>query len=214
MAKPPDADFEKNVFINCPFDPAYDSLLRPLLFTILYFKFNPKIASERSDSGEQRINKICELIEVSKYSIHDLSRLKSAKKNEFSRHNMPFELGIDYGSRRFAGKPFDEKKFLILEKERNNYSKALSDLAGVDIKSHNDKPSDIIRAARNWFVETVKLTKLKPATVIWNDFNDFMADFDADRRKDGFEHDDIYKMPIPEFTLFIREWLEAKSKPA
>jgi hypothetical protein len=86
MANPPDPDFEKNVFINCPFDPAYKSLLRPLLFTILYFDFNPKIASESSDSGEQRINRICELIESSRYSIHDLSRLKSTKKNEFARH--------------------------------------------------------------------------------------------------------------------------------
>lgn len=86
MANPPDPNFEKNVFINCPFDSAYDKLLRPLLFTIIYFGFNPKIATERSDAGEQRIDKICELIESSKYSIHDLSRIKSSKKNEFSRH--------------------------------------------------------------------------------------------------------------------------------
>ena len=143
MANPPDPDFDKNVFINCPFDSAYDTLLRPLLFTILYFDFNPKIATERSDSGEQRINKICELIESSKYSIHDLSRIKSSKKNEFSRHNMPFELGIDYGSRKFAGKHFDEKKFLVIAKERFDYMKALSDLSGVDIKTHNEDIEDL-----------------------------------------------------------------------
>lgn len=54
--------FEKNVFINCPFDEEYYALLRPLLFTVLSFGFNPRIAFERSDSGEQRINKICQLI--------------------------------------------------------------------------------------------------------------------------------------------------------
>jgi len=91
-------DFEKNVFINCPFDQEYLSLLRPLLFTIIYFGFNPKIGLESSDSGETRINKICELIRSSKYSIHDLSRLQSRKRNEFYRMNMPFELGIEYGS--------------------------------------------------------------------------------------------------------------------
>ncbi len=210
MANPPDLDFEKNVFINCPFDPAYKSLLRPLLFTILYFNFNPKIASESSDSGEQRINKICELIESSKYSIHDLSRLISTKKNEFSRHNMPFELGIDYGSRKFAGGHFGKKKFLVIEKERHNYIKALSDFAGADIKSHNNEPEEIVRVVRNWFVETVKLTKISAASVIWNDFIDFMADFDAKRRSDGFEDKDIYDMPIPEFTLFIKDWLKKK----
>lgn len=210
MANPPDPNFEKNVFINCPFDSAYKSLLRPLLFTILYFDFNPKIASERSDSAEQRIDKICEFIESSKYSIHDLSRLKSMKKNEFARHNMPFELGIDYGSRRFAENHFGEKKFLVLEKEKYDYSKALSDFAGADIKNHSNEPEIIVRVVKNWFVETVGLTAVTAASVIWSDFIDFMADFDAKRRSDGFEDKDIYDMPTTEFTGFIKEWLQQK----
>ncbi len=213
MANPPDRNFEKNVFINCPFDAAYQSLLRPLLFTILYFDFNPKIASERSDSAEQRIDKICEFIESSKYSIHDLSRLKSMKKNEFARHNMPFELGIDYGSRKFAEKHFGEKKFLVLEKEKYDYSKALSDFAGADIKSHNDEPEIMVRVVRNWFVETVGLVNLKPASVVFNDFFDFMTDFDAERKNEGFRDKDIYDMPTSEFTLFIKEWLQKKNNP-
>jgi hypothetical protein len=45
------ADFELNVFINCPFDEQYYPLLRPLLFTVVYLGFNPRIASERSDSA-------------------------------------------------------------------------------------------------------------------------------------------------------------------
>jgi len=208
MVNPPDSNFEKNVFINCPFDSAYKSLLRPLLFTILYFDFNPKIASERNDGAEQRIDKICELIGSSKYSIHDLSRLKSKKKNEFARHNMPFELGIDYGSRRFAEKHLGEKKFLVLGNKDHDYSIALSDLAGIDIKNHGDNAEQIIFEVRKWFVETVGLTKLKPPTVIFNDFINFMADFDAERRKEGFKDKDIYEMPIPEFTLFIKEWLQ------
>ncbi len=208
MANPPNLDFEKNVFINCPFDPAYKSLLRPLLFTILYFNFNPKIASESSDSGEQRLNKICELIECSKYSIHDLSRLKSTKKGEFSRHNMPFELGIDYGSRKFAEGYFTEKKFLILERGKYDYSKALSDLAGIDIKSHNNNVEKLIRAIRDWFSETVGIDKPKAATVILNKFNEFMADFDAERRKEGSKDKDIYEMPIAEFSSYIKDWLQ------
>ncbi|MFL6236225.1 MAG: hypothetical protein ACJ76N_24045 [Thermoanaerobaculia bacterium] len=46
MARTVDAEFEKNVFINCPFDDGYRPLLRPLLFTILHLGFNPKIALE------------------------------------------------------------------------------------------------------------------------------------------------------------------------
>lgn len=149
MANPDNPNFDKNVFINCPFDEEYTKLLQPLVFTILYLDFEPRIATERSDSGEQRIDKICELIFQSKYSIHDLSRLQSQKKSEFYRLNMPFELGIDYGLRKFADNYLQEKNFLVLEKDRFNYAKAISDISGVDIKSHNNDPIKIIRGVRN-----------------------------------------------------------------
>jgi hypothetical protein len=212
MANPRDPNFENNVFINCPFDSAYKSLLRPLLFTILYFEYNPRIASE-TNAGKQRLDMICELIESSRYSIHDLSRIRATKKNEFSRHNMPFELGIDYGSRKFAGKHFAEKKFLVIAEKQYEYIKALSDLSGIDIKSHNNEIDEIIQAVRNWFVDTVGLKNLKPASVVFSDFLAFMGVFDAERKREGFKAKDIYEMPIPEFTLFIKDWLQKKVKP-
>jgi hypothetical protein len=73
----PDEDFQTNVFINCPFDSDYIPLLRPLLFTVLFLGYNPRIASESCDSGEARIGKICNLIQCSKHSIHDISRIQS-----------------------------------------------------------------------------------------------------------------------------------------
>lgn len=94
-----DADFSRNVFVNCPFDSKYVALLRPLLFTLVYLGYVPRIASESLDSGKPRIEKIVELITESKFSIHDLSRLQSLKEGEFYRLNMPFELGIDFGCR-------------------------------------------------------------------------------------------------------------------
>ena len=128
-----------------------------MLFTIIYLGFNPRIASERSDSTENRIDKICGLIRVSKYSVHDLSRVKAARAEEFYRLNMPFELGIDYGSRLFGSASKAGKKCLILEKERFDYIRALSDLSGIDIKSHKVKPVNMVRVIRDWFFETVGL---------------------------------------------------------
>ena len=65
--------FDRNVFVNCPFDESYRILLKPLLFTIIYLNFTPRIALERLDSGEARINKIIAMITESRYAIHDLS---------------------------------------------------------------------------------------------------------------------------------------------
>ena len=149
-------EFERNVFVNCPFDEYYYPLLRPLLFTILYIGFKPRIASERSDSAENRLDKICGLIRESKYSIHDLSRLKAEQAGEFYRMNMPFELGIDYGARLLSSTLMNEKKFLILEKERYDYMRSLSDLSGVDIKSHRNEPEEIVRAVRDWIATMSK----------------------------------------------------------
>ena len=49
--------FDRNVFVNCPFDEEYLPLLRPLVFTIIYLGLEPRIALERLDSGKARIEK-------------------------------------------------------------------------------------------------------------------------------------------------------------
>lgn len=199
-------NFQKNVFINCPFDHDYIPLLRPLLFVILYFGYNPRIAKERSDSGEMRIKKISGLIEQSRISIHDISRIRSAKKKEFYRLNMPFELGIDIGCRLYKGGNSTQKKCLILEKERYRYQKALSDLSGSDIKNHRNEPEEIIRQIRNWFVENEN-PHLDSGTKIWESFNEFMADFYQKRKEEGFKDKDLDMMPIPEYIQFIKDWI-------
>ncbi len=200
-------DFEINVFINCPFDEAYHRLLRPLLFTILFVGFNPRIASERFDSGENRIDKISTLIQASKYSVHDLSRLKASHVNEFFRMNMPFELGIDYGCRLFGIAPMNRKKCLIMEKERFDFMKALSDLSGVDIKSHANEPGQVVRVIRNWFVEAAGVRGVQGPRVIWNMFQDFTSTFYKARAAEGFSDEDLDMMPLPEYVDYIRIWL-------
>ncbi len=75
--------FTKNVFINCPLYNEYIPLLKCLLFTIKKFLLTPRLALERHDSGEIRLQKIKQLFEESKYSIHDLSKVISEKKGDF-----------------------------------------------------------------------------------------------------------------------------------
>ena len=199
-------DFSKNVFINCPFDEQYIPLLKSILFTIIYLGFTPRIALERSDSGEARINKIIDLIKASKFSIHDLSRIKSSKKSEYFRLNMSFELGVDIGCRIFKDGQAKDKKCLILEKEKYRYQKALSDLSNSDIKNHNNEPEEVIRQIRDWFVVN-ELERADSGTIIWDSFNKFMADFYLKREEEGFREKDILRMPIPEFISFTNEWI-------
>ncbi|OQB41238.1 MAG: hypothetical protein BWY06_00925 [Candidatus Latescibacteria bacterium ADurb.Bin168] len=204
--------FERNVFINCPFDEDYFPLLRPLLFTVIFSGFIPRIASERFDSFENRLNKIGALIRESRYSIHDLSRIKAKEAGEFARMNMPFELGMDLGARLFGSRSLNSKKCLILESSRYDFMKALSDLSGVDIKSHRNEPEDVVRAVRDWLVETAGLHHAPPPTAIWYTFAaTFTTDFYNDRQSKGFTEKDLDMMPVPEYIDFIRDWVAQKS---
>ena len=200
-------NFSRSVFVNCPFDSEYLPLLRHLLFTIIYLGFLPRIASERSDSGENRIDKICTLIRACQYSIHDLSRLRASQIGEFSRMNMPFELGVEYGSRRFGVQPLTRKRCVVLEKDQHEFQKALSDLAGIDIKHHRNEPAEVVRAVRNWFVETVGLSGVHSASRIWYRFADFASDFYDTRVADGYSAEDLNMMPVPEYVDFIQRWV-------
>jgi hypothetical protein len=204
--------FERNVFINCPFDEDYYLLLRPILFTIIYLGFTPRIASENSDSGVARFDKICNLIRSSMYSIHDLSRLKSTSQGEYARQNMPFELGLDVGCRRFSSGQLKNKKFLILEIDQFRYRQALSDISGFDIKSHNNNPSKLVIQVRNWFVETIGLRNIPTGFMIWNQFTNYTAEFYDQRKSESYTtEEELNMMPIPEYIDFIKEWCQSSN---
>jgi len=212
MRPGPHPGFNKNVFINCPFDNQYhSSLLKPILFTIVYLGFTPQIASQTADSGEQRINKILALILKSRYSLHDLSRIRSRRRGEFFRLNIPFELGIDYGCRRAAAGYLRKKRFLVLGAKPHDYKRALSDLGGIDAKSHANDPEKAVIALRNWFVETVHLKRAPSGSTLWEGFNYFHRDFYDQRKRDGFSRHDLKMMPVREYIAAIQHWLKTHS---
>ncbi|MHB9140369.1 MAG: hypothetical protein ACYC25_00650 [Paludibacter sp.] len=200
-------EFEKNVFVNCPFDEDYFPLLKILLFTIKVVGLSPRLSLERSDSGEVRLHKIKELIESSKYSVHDLSRAKAKKAGEYFRQNMPFELGLDLGCRDYNSVDlYKHKKFLILEEEKYSTQKALSDLSFADCKCHNGDAEELVYALRNWFVENS--FRVQSASSIWDKYNFFYADLYVKKENEGFKPKDIDRLPISEFLNYIDEYLE------
>jgi hypothetical protein len=207
------SDFEKNVFINCPFDDQYKPFLRPLLFTLIYSGLEPRIASERSDSLEIRLSKIQDLIKQSRYSIHDISRMEALKDDDQPRFNMPFELGVDLGCRIYGNGHSSRKKCLILEKEKYRYAKSLSDLAGVDISAHKNEPEELVSEVREW----IRITfgkKLASATVIWQTYNEFYDFFDQITKEEGFSKRDLKKMSPLEFADYVKDWLQSRKTQA
>jgi hypothetical protein len=203
-------NFSKNVFINCPFDEGYRLLLKPLLFTIQYCYLTPRIASERLDSSEVRIEKIQSIIEDCKYSIHDLSRIRATEAGEFFRLNIGLEIGLDLGCKSYHPDPaYRAKQLLILEGERYSYQKAISDLAGSDVRSHNNSPERLIEEVRAWLASLVEWDLPGPNT-IWYEYNAFNMALVDEFTANGFTQVQIEQLNMPEFLRYLEQWIDFK----
>jgi len=142
-------DYERNVFINCPFDAEYAPIFEAIVFAIHDAGFLPKSARERLDSSQIRLQKIVELIAASRYSIHDLSRTALDDKHALPRFNMPLELGIDLGCKSY-GAGHAGKSLLIFDSDQYRFHKFVSDLGGQDIHQHGNDPKTAVTRVRNW----------------------------------------------------------------
>lgn len=208
----PDAPFEECVFVNCPLDEGYEPILQAVLFSIVFLGQKPRISTERNDSAESRLTKILELIEGSKFSIHDLSRSQAAKKGEHYRLNMPFELGIDYACRRYFGRGREAKKILVLEEKRYRHQIALSDLAGCDVEAHAGSFEKAVRKVRNWLVSEAGIQAPGAARIL-DAYADFQEWYYKRQLAAGFSDDDILDYPTRELLNAMTEWVAA-GKPA
>lgn len=145
-----DASYTRNVFINCPFDEGYDPIFYAVVFAIIDCGFLPRCALEMGDSGQTRFDNIKCLIEKSKFGVHDISRTE-LDINNLPRFNMPLELGVFIGARKFGESFHEQKKILILDTEQYRYQKFISDISGQDIRAHANSASQAITCIRNFF---------------------------------------------------------------
>jgi hypothetical protein len=128
--------YERNVFINCPFDPAYRPLFEAIAFAIADCGYHPRSALEVDDSSQVRIEKITTIINESRLAVHDISRTQLDRGTRLPRFNMPLELGLFLGAKTFGSGDHKRKVAIILDTERFRYQKFISDIAGQDIRAH------------------------------------------------------------------------------
>jgi len=148
MEKP--IEFDKTVFINCPFDTAYQPLMECIVFTVIACGFCPLSALQEQDSGTIRLDKIKRLIRLSRLGIHDISRTDLDDVYHLPRFNMPFELGMDIAACHYGEAFLKTKRIIILDKEQYRYQKFISDIAGQDIVAHNNSVPETIGKIRSW----------------------------------------------------------------
>ena len=211
MAKPtPAKQYSQNVFINCPFDKEYSSLFDAIVFAVHDMGFRPRCALEARNAGQFRLEKILEIISQCKYSIHDLSRTELDPENRLPRFNMPFELGLDLGCKKFGSAAHREKVCLILDVEKYRYQAFISDISGQDIDAHGGSPEKAISIVRNWLrLERDPLKVITPGgKKIAKRYDEFRRALPAICSKLNW---DTSRLPFADFSMAVAIWI--KSNP-
>jgi hypothetical protein len=200
--------FEKNIFINCPFDYDYAPILKSLIFISIYFQFEPQI-SKTVSSSHLRINEIMKLIQTSKYSIHDISRCEPLKTGELPRFNMPYEMGLDIGCSIYGTKLERTKQCLILERIKNRYDIVISDISGQDIMEHNNKPKKAIKNVMEWFAScgAVDINIIPGLSNVWAKYLECTAKIEITLINGGFTKGEIKNLSIPFYIKAIKSAL-------
>jgi hypothetical protein len=138
------------VFVNVPFDRRYKAVFDGLVFAVHDCGFLARSAREQDDGSQVRLAKLYEIIRDCQFGIHDLSRTSLDAQNRLPRFNMPLELGIFLGAKKYGGAKHARKSCLILDREPYRYQIFCSDIAGQDIRAHYNEVGHAITAVRDW----------------------------------------------------------------
>ena len=201
-------DYNDNVFINCPFDLTYKPLFDAVVFTIHDCGFIPRCALEDDDASEGRIDKIYNIISDCRYGIHDISRTQLDEDSGLPRFNMPLELGVFLGAKKFGIDEQKRKKCLILDTELYRYQQFISDIAGQDIQAHKNAPKEIVTVVRNWLRNASRRETIPSGSIIWERYQDFMKDLPQTARECQLTVEDLI---FNDYTLVVTQWLRTKT---
>lgn len=195
--------YNKSVFINAPFSDDRRHIFNSIVFAVQACGFAPRCAREFDDAGQVRLEKIANLIRDCRLAIHDISYMEI--DGDVPRFNMPFELGVFLGAQRFGEGWVRRKACTIFDRDRFRYQRALSDIAGQDIRAHGCDPRQASDQTRDWLShQTPAREPIPGAPAIWALYQEFSADLPylaaAALQDDG-------QLTFNERRYFASEWL-------
>lgn len=120
---------EDAVFLNIPYDKNFERPYLAYIVGLVELGLEPRVTLG-VPGGDRRLDRILELIQSCRYSIHDLSRVEVARRTpRIPRFNMPFELGLTVT---WAKLNPTLQTWFVCETERYRVDRSLSDLGGTD----------------------------------------------------------------------------------
>jgi hypothetical protein len=193
-----------HVFINCPFDSAYRPTFNAIVFAVYDLGFVARCALEEDDAAEFRLSKIERIVEECRFGIHDLSAVALDTATNLPRFNMPFELGLFLGCKRFGSEAQNKKKCLVLDRDPYRYRAFISDISGQDIRSHNGESERAIREVRDWLRAASRRRTLPGGGEILEHYRRFQNDLPRICTELSLEPDRLTFLDFSEATV---QWL-------
>jgi hypothetical protein len=201
-------DYSRSVFINCPFDRDYDAIFYPLVFTIIHCGFLARCALEIDDSSQVRMDKIFNIVDECRFGVHDLCRTELDKRNRLPRFNMPLELGVFLGAKRFGNGNHNAKRCLILDRAPYRYQMFISDIAGQDIRSHGMSPGRVVSCIRDWLRNASRIN-LPGGAAINGNYRKFRGKLPALCKRLQLE---LHELTFNDYVNIATEWLKSEQE--
>lgn len=200
------SEYVHSVFLNCPFDAEYRPLFEAAVFAIQDCGYIARCALELDDSSEARIEKIANIIRICKFGIHDISRTEPDSGTGLPRFNMPLELGLFLGAKRFGRAEQRQKICLVLDTEKYRYQKYISDIAGQDIAAHGGQTTEAIRAIRNFLSSATPATvKIPGGAAMAHRYGTFRTDLPLICERLKLSEEDL---TFNDYVVQVEEWLK------
>ena len=169
--------------------------------------FIARCTLEEADASQVRIEKIYDIVADCRYGINDISRTELDETSGLPRFNMPLELGVFLGAKKFGIDEQKRKKCLILDCEQYRYQTFISDIAGQDIKAHNSNPQDIVTIVRNWLLNASDRTTIPSGSFIWSHYQDFIGALPQLAQRFELE---VGELVFNDYTFLLAEWLRLR----
>jgi len=123
------------------------------------------------------------------------------------RFNMPLELGIFLGAKRYGGPAHRQKACLILHRDPYRYQILCSDISGQDIRAHGNQVARAILAVRE-FLRAARATSvgMPGARRMAERYAEFLLDLPRMCRLMKLDASDLGFL---DYRTVITGWLEA-----
>lgn len=200
-----EAGYDRQVFLNCPFDTEYQPIRGAITFTVFDCGFRPRSALEIDDGSQVRIDKIFGIVQQCRLGIHDISRTELDGVTGLPRFNMPLELGIFLGAKRFGEDRQRKKTCLILDRERYRYQAFVSDIAGQDIRAHQGQHQKAIGIVRDWLRSTRPMVNIPGGSAMTKRYDAFFGDLPGMCDELDLIPEDLSSI---DYTWCVSKWLK------